>query len=102
MAVKVPVVVGRLQSDLIPPTALRREQEAASTFSSVRPWGRAALLPLGWVVPVLKDLALADGGTEGEEDAHAEDASVKSKCSLCGNIKLDPRSLFAKRLGMTF
>lgn len=53
------------------------------------------------MLTVLKDLAPADGGTEGEEDA-SRDASVKSKCSLCGNIKLDPFSLFAERLGMTF
>lgn len=65
------------------------------------PWGRASLLSLAGVVLVLKDLAPADGGTEGEEDASG-DASVKSECSLCGNIKLDPLSLFAERLGMTF
>lgn len=50
---------------------------------------------------MLEDLAPADGGTEGEEDASG-DASVKSKHSLCRNIKLDPLSLFAERLGMTF
>lgn len=44
---------------------------------------------------MLKDLAPADGGTEGEEDA-SRDASVKYKCSSCGNIKLDPLSLFAE------
>lgn len=31
--------------------------------------GKGLSASLGWVVPVLKDLALADGGTEGEEDA---------------------------------
>lgn len=68
----------------------------------LRPQGRASLLSLAGVsLLVLKDLAPADGGTEGEEDA-GRDASIKSKCSLYRNIKLDSLSLFAEQLGMTF